>query len=492
MACRNALADRRAEFIESFAPEMFDVDSPVTHRVGPATCAFLGERVHRLFVGKWVDGTVDIGRAVRAGRVAFQGQRSRQSGFRRTRFIRRLSNLIEANLPTFAELEVLDNGVAIVPAETTSVHVALMWDYYADRAGRIEGTTPAPPAFVGEALTYTTRLVAGVVSQLVPWNVPLSTICLTLAPGCTVVLMPDEETPPSGPLLDKLIQQAGFPSGIVYFVNDRGDIVGAALVAHSEVDTISFTGADDVGKRTIRAAADALNKISLQLGGKSQVMVLGDVDCDLAIPDIAAAPFVIQTTNCMAGTRIFVHDSMHTGLIDGLFAHTGATRLDHVFDPANDVGPLIYSQQLSRIEDCTADGLANGATLVAGGKVRPGPGNFIMPTAFTDIRCAFRIVCKDNFGSVTTIQRFTDNDLDSLASEANNSLFRLSGGVWTRHLSSAHRRVARIRSSRRGPSKYPLPRLLPVRLWSRNRTRGRGDIPQNQGHHGKAVRKKQA
>ncbi|TRW14430.1 aldehyde dehydrogenase family protein [Glacieibacterium frigidum] len=453
---------------------MFDPQSPLSDQVGAATRAFLAKPLRLLIGGHWVDGTAgetlatsdpatgrvlarvaigdaqDIDRAVAAARAAFEGPWSRLSGFERARLMRRLAALIEANVRTFAELEVLDNGMPIALAERTSGMAAQMWDYYAGWAERIEGTTTTPPAFVGEALTYTLREPVGVVGQIIPWNVPLSMACLKLPPalaaGCTVVLKPAEDTPLSALLLGELIQQAGFPDGVVNIVNGRGATAGAALVAHPDVDKISFTGSSDVGKAIVRAAADTLKKVSLELGGKSPVMVFGDADLDLAVPGVAAATFFLQGQNCMAGTRIFVHESIHDRLVDGLVAHVAAMRIGHGLDPATDVGPLISARQRSRVEAYIADGIASGATLAAGGEALPGPGNFVQPTIFTDCRPDMRIVREEIFGPVMAIQRFGDDDLDTLAARANDSIFGLSGSVWTRDLSTAHRMAGRIRS----------------------------------------------
>ncbi|AJP72790.1 aldehyde dehydrogenase family protein [Sphingomonas hengshuiensis] len=411
----------------------------------PATGALLADVA--------MGGARDVDLAVTAARRAFEGPWSRLSGFERARLLRRLALLVEANAVVLAELDVLDNGMPRFIADLTVRNAVEMFDYYAGWAERIEGITTEPPAHVramGEALTYTTREAIGVVGQIVPWNVPLSMACLKLAPalaaGCTVVLKPAEETPLSALLLGRLVLEAGFPEGVVNIVNGDGAVAGAALVTHPDVDKIAFTGSTEVGKIIIRAAADTLKKLSLELGGKSPVVVFDDADMDLAIPGVAMATFFLQGQNCMAGTRIFVHERIHDRFVAGLADFVGGMAMGHGMDPATQVGPLISAKQRARVEAFIDEAPGEGATLVAGGTRVEGPGHFVAPTIFTDTTPAMRVVREEVFGPVMAIQRFGTDDLDAIARQANDSVFGLSGSVWTRDLSTAHRMASRIRS----------------------------------------------
>ena len=456
---------------------MNDVVKPFDgHAIALETAAFLNGP-HRLLIdGAWVDGhggtrvttdpatglplaTVqmgdasDIDRAVAAARRAFDGPWRRMTVSERTALLFRLARIMEGNSQLLAELDVLDNGMPMFIAGLTVANCVEMVDYYAGAIMRIEGTTIAPPRHVAaeaEALTYTLREPVGVAGQIVPWNVPLSTAILKLAPalaaGCTVVIKPSEETPLSILALGAMIVEAGFPAGVVNVVNGLGATAGARLAEHPDVDKISFTGSTATGKRIVQAALGNLKKVSLELGGKSPVVVMPDADLSLAIPGVALATFFLQGQNCMAGTRIFVHESIHDQLVEGLAAFAGSMALGHGLSLATQQGPMISDAHTAKVMDYIDGAVAAGATLVAGGMRLDRPGNFIEPTIFTNTTPDMAVVREEIFGPVMTIQRFATDDLDAIAALANDTPFGLSGSVWTRDLSTAHRLVARIRA----------------------------------------------
>ena len=286
----------------------------------------------------------------------------------------RLARLIETHAETFIELEVIDNGMPRCIAALTVANCIEMLDYYAGWATKIEGVTTTPPPHLtaqSEALTYTLREPVGVVGQIIPWNVPLSMAILKLAPalaaGCTVVLKPAEETPLSALLLGALTLQAEFPAGVVNIVNGRGETAGASLAAHPDVDKIAFTGSTEVGRKIIVAAAGNLKKVSLELGGKSPVVVMPDADLERTIPGVAMATFFLQGQNCMAGTRILVHEAVHDRLVAGLAAFAEALHIGHGLDARTQIGPLISRAQLERVNGFIERGRREGASLVAGG-----------------------------------------------------------------------------------------------------------------------------
>jgi len=445
------------------------------HAIAPETRAFLAQPHPLLIGGAWVDGsdaietrdpatgltlaTVAIGgkqeidRAVAAARHAFEGPWARMSAAERTALMARLARRMEQDATLLTELDIIDNGMPRFIAGLTVANCVEMVDYYAGAILRIEGTTTPPPrhlAAIGEALTYTLREPVGVVGHIVPWNVPLSTAILKLAPalaaGCTVVVKPSEETPLSILALGQMILDAGFPEGVVNIVNGYGADAGAALAEHPGIDKISFTGSTATGRKIVQAALGNMKKVSLELGGKSPVVVMPDADLAKAIPGVAMATFFLQGQNCMAGTRIFAHADIHDALMDGLASFSQAMVLGHGLDAATQQGPMISDAHNAKVMHHIEQAKAAGATLVSGGTRLDRAGNFIQPTIFTDTTADMAVVREEIFGPVMAVQRFDTLDLDAIAILANDTPYGLSGSVWTENLSTAHRMVRRIRA----------------------------------------------
>lgn len=445
------------------------------NQIAAETECFLGE-THRLLIGgEWVEGSgeletrdpatglvlarfqtggaAEVDRAVQAAHAAFEGPWSRMTVAERTALLHKLARVMDANAALLTELDVIDNGMPRFIAGMTTANCVEMIDYYAGAVMRIEGTTTAPPRHIAaetEALTYTLREPVGVAGQIVPWNVPLSTAILKLAPalaaGCTVVMKPSEETPLSALALGRMILEAGIPAGVVNIVNGVGAEAGQALAEHPGVDKISFTGSTATGRRIIQAALGNLKKVSLELGGKSPVVVMPDADLALAVPGVAMATFFLQGQNCMAGTRIFAHAAIHDALMEGVVAFAQGMTLGHGLDPATMQGPMISDAHAAKVMGYIERAKADGATLIAGGEKLERPGNFIRPTVFTGCDNAMPLMREEIFGPVMAVQKFESDDLDAIAALANDTSYGLSGSVWARDLSTAHRLVKRIRA----------------------------------------------
>ncbi len=450
-----------------------DIVSPA-----PETLEFLARNHQLLIDGRWVDaangmtieiedpatekviakvacgGAEDIDRAVAAARKAFKGDWSRITSPERSRLIWKLADALEARLNLAIELEVLDNGMPRPIANIAIAGSAINHlRYYAGWATKIHGQTiPASPggAANGETLTYTKREPVGVVGAITPWNAPLPMVILKLAPalaaGCTLVLKPAELTPLTALLMGELTKEVGIPDGVFNIVVGHGADAGAALSEHADVDKIAFTGSTAVGKIILQAAASNMKKVSLELGGKSPVVVFPDADLERVIPGAARGAFFLQGQNCMAGTRLLVHADVYDQVVDGVAAMANAFNIGHGLHPNVDLGPLISANQVKTVMGYVEAGKATDAELVCGGKAIDGPGHFVQPTIFGQTTMDMKIAREEIFGPVLCVQKFSDSNLDAIAEQCNSTIYGLSGSVWTRDISVAHQMVSKIDS----------------------------------------------
>jgi phenylacetaldehyde dehydrogenase len=448
---------------------------PVDSRIGSKTADFVSRQHRMLIDGRFVAAASgktfpvynpatgeeitrvpeaeaqDVDNAVAAARRAFDdGPWSRMSSSERGKLLWKLADLLEANLEEVAELESLDNGKPVSVARVADLPLAIdMFRYMAGWATKIGGSTLSfgtPGAFH----SYTLREPIGVVAQIIPWNFPLLMAAWKLAPalaaGCTIVLKVAEQTPLSALRLAELIEQAGFPAGVVNVLTGFGEGAGAPLAAHPLVDKIAFTGSTEVGKLIVKASAGNLKKVSLELGGKSPAIIFPDADLERAIPGTASAIFFNQGQCCCAGSRLLIHESVYDKVLQGVSDIASGIHMGAGLDPNTQMGPLVSEEQFEKVTGYIDSGVSEGARVAAGGKRHGDRGYFVQPTVLTNTQPNMKVVREEIFGPVVCAESFSDKDLDRVAREANNTVFGLASSIWTRDLSTAHKMARRLRS----------------------------------------------
>jgi len=394
----------------------------------------------------------DVDKAVKAARKAFEGGPwPRMTPSERGRILWKLADLIERQSEQFATLESLDNGKPLSVARVADVPLTVdMFRYMAGWATKITGTT-IPISFPGEYLSFTLREPVGVVGQIIPWNFPLLMAAWKLAPalatGCTVVLKVAEQTPLTGLRLGELCQEAGLPEGVVNVLAGYGETAGAALAAHEDIDKVAFTGSTEVGKLIVKAAAGNLKKVTLELGGKSPVIVLDDADIEQVIPGAAGAIFFNHGQCCCAGSRLMVHKKIFDKVVAGVADQAEHIKLGPGLDPLTQMGPLVSAEQFRRVTGYIRSGVEEGAEVVVGGKTGSDNGGyFVQPTVLTKTSPTMKVVREEIFGPVVCAQPITDEDLEAIAREANNTTYGLAASVWSRDISKANKLAKRVRA----------------------------------------------
>ena len=392
----------------------------------------------------------DVDDAVRAARAAFDGGKwSRLTPSVRGQLLWKVAELLERDFDTFCTLETIDNGKPLAFSRGDVTLAIDMFRYMAGWTTKIRGeTTPLSLGFAHHS--FTVREPVGVAAQIVPWNFPLLMAVWKLAPalaaGCSVVLKSAEQTPLSVYLLAELFQEAGFPDGAVNILSGFGETAGAAMAAHPGVDKIAFTGSTEVGKIIARAATGNLKKVTLELGGKSPVIVLADADLDAAAAGAAAGIFYNQGQVCTAGSRLYVHKSAYEKVVGAVVDRANAIKVGSGLDESNDMGPLVSDEQLGRVLGFFDSGVKEGARVAAGGSRLGDKGYFVKPTVYADTNRDMRLVREEIFGPVIAAQPFDDDDLDKIAAIANDSEFGLAASVWSRDISKALKMAGKIKA----------------------------------------------
>jgi phenylacetaldehyde dehydrogenase len=398
-------------------------------------------------------GRADVDKAVAAAREAFErGPWATMLPSDREALIWRLADLIDKHAEELAELESIDNGKTKFMASVVDVPGARNYfRYMAGWATKIEGATIDVSIGTrdgGRINAYTRREPVGVVAQIIPWNFPLVMAAWKLGPalaaGCTCVLKPAEQTPLTALRLGELIIEAGFPPGVVNILTGYGETTGAALVTHPGVDKVAFTGSTLVGKTINKAATDSLKRVSLELGGKSPVIVLPDADVDTVIGGAAGAIFFNAGQVCAAGSRLYVHRKIFDRVVEGVGGAAKGIRLGPGLDPGTQMGPLVSREQQERVLGYIESGKAEGASVVAGGEAPAHTGFYVKPTVLADVKRSMRVVQEEIFGPVLVAQRF--DDLDEVAALANDTPYGLGASIWSNDLKAVHRLVPKIRA----------------------------------------------
>lgn len=388
----------------------------------------------------------DVDSAVQAAKDAFEnGQWSTMTPLERGDLIYKLAILIDEHKQYIAEIDSLDNGKPLAELLQNDLPNAIgQFKYFSGWASKLTGQQIPVN---GNFLNYTRHEPIGVVGQIIPWNFPFMMAAWKIAPalaaGCTVILKSAEQTPLSALYLAKLVQEAGFPKGVINIVSGHGETTGAALVKHPSVNKIAFTGSTEVGKIIMKEAANTMKRVTLELGGKSPNIILKDADIDKAAEGVFAGIMYNQGEVCSAGSRAYVHSSIYEEFVDRLVTLTKKVKLGTGLQSGITMGPLVSEEQKERVINYIEIGKSEGAKLVCGGGASE-QGCFVEPTIFGDVEDDMRISREEIFGPVLVVSKF-ESELE-VVERANDSEYGLGAGVWTENITNAHKIANKLKS----------------------------------------------
>lgn len=416
-----------------------------------------------LFIGgRWVDGAgerfttdnpyteqswadiasaaaTDVDDAVEAATVAFESLWRGASGLDRAELLFRLADAIDREAERLAEVETTDNGKVIRETRTQMNFAARNYRFFGGYADKLTGETKPLDHYA--RFDYTIREPFGVAALITAWNSPLALLANKLAPalaaGNTVVIKPSEFTSASTIEFARLAEEVGFPAGVINVVTGAGE-TGQTLVAHPKVDKISFTGSVATGSLIAQTAARSIVPVTLELGGKSANIVFADADLERAVPGAVAGIFAAAGQSCIAGSRLLVHRDVYEHVVEAVAERAHGVRMGDPLDPATEMGPVAHRGQMESVLAHIARAQRDGAELVAGGGTRDheGPGLFVCPTVFADVRNDMALAQEEVFGPVLAVLPFDDDD-EAIAT-ANDTRFGLAAGIWTNDVTRAH------------------------------------------------------
>ena len=413
------------------------LDGEIVQTIDPST----GEPWAEVAFG----GPKDMDRAVAAAREAFEGPWRRMAVNDRAALLRRFAEIYTRRTEELIQIEARDSGRAIREVRGDVSNHPNWFYWFASLADKMGGRTIPIDETVH---AFTTRHPVGVVGGITPWNVPLMSTVWKLAPalaaGCTFVHKPAEQTPFTAFELARMGEEAGLPPGVINTVPGYGPTTGAHLVAHPDVDKISFTGEGRTAAEIQRAAAGTLKRFSFELGGKSPHILFEDCDLEQALNAATGSAFVVCGQSCALGSRLYVHRSIYGRVAEEIARRAGTIRVGNAMDVNTQMGPQSSVAQLEKTLSYIDIGTQEGATLLAGGSriEELGKGYYVRPTVFADVTSDMRIAREEIFGPVVSLIPFdTEEEVIALA---NNTRYGLAAGLWTRDSARAHRVAARI------------------------------------------------